>query len=83
MFQKYSNHLKILGARREVLRTFHNKDPKILVATAQNLVPIATWRQGFVNLCYNKVKYSNIRLCLCIYVYVTHYDYRIKQRLFP
>jgi len=51
MFQSYSNHLKILGARREIRRTFHNKDPKLLVATVENLVPMATWRPGFMHPC--------------------------------
>ena len=38
MFQKYRNHVKILGPRWVTRSTFHAEGPQILGATEQNLV---------------------------------------------
>jgi hypothetical protein len=38
MFQKYRNHVTILGPRRVTRSKFHAQDPQILGGTVQNLV---------------------------------------------
>lgn len=39
---------------------YHTEDAKLLGATAQNFVTIATWRMGFVHPCYtNPPSYLN------------------------
>ena len=50
-FQKSRSHLKILDARRVTCSMYHTQNPKILGASVQNLVALATWRQGFVHPC--------------------------------
>jgi len=35
-------HLRIMGARRVIWRTFHTEDPQISVATVQNLLDWST-----------------------------------------
>jgi len=46
--QKFSNALKIPGARRLTYRQFHSEDPQTLGANVQNLFAWVTWRLGFV-----------------------------------
>jgi len=48
--KKIRNHLKILGARRVILRKFHFKDQPILGATVHKMLVVwTTWRPGFVH----------------------------------
>ena len=52
IFQNFSNHLKILGARRVTWSEDHAEHPQILAASIQNLVAAATWPLGFLHLCF-------------------------------
>jgi len=44
IFRTSRSHHKILGASRVTWSKIHTKDPQLLVATQQNLVARATWR---------------------------------------
>ena len=59
-FLKFRSHLKILGAKMVTWSKFHTEEPKMLGATAQNLVVRVTWRPGFVYPCSRLLKISKI-----------------------
>lgn len=48
IFRTSSSYLKFWAARRVTWTKFHTANPQLLVATIQNLVPVATWCLGFV-----------------------------------
>jgi hypothetical protein len=70
-FKKISSHLKTSGARRVTCNRFHTDSPQILGATEQNLVAIAIWRPGFVQL--RVTKPGTFRIQFSNQLYLTPY----------
>jgi hypothetical protein len=51
ILKKSMHSIKIIGVRKVIRSRFHTEGPKMLDATLQNLVALATWRPVYANPC--------------------------------